>query len=248
MASSVARAAPPAPGSVMDDDAEGGGKTKSPLVLAAERIDRRTALLAGYLRKKNSADKWQKRWFEIVQAPATPGQAAPPPFWVYYKSSAAGQPLLCAMDLWRASEPGLEPPEPGEAEPCCFHITWDRFRVFRASTPHEALCWVNAIKQVQATRPSVTPLSEADRARALAGPPTPALSGLSRAGGAMGVEATGASKGAAAGAGPSPGTQEWSDKDRKRAKKGGADTRTGEGAGKGKGGEEGGVCGSCVIN
>lgn len=152
------------------------------------------------------------------------------------------------MDLWRASEPGLEPPEPGEAEPCCFHITWDRFRVFRASTPHEALCWVNAIKQVQATRPSVTPLSEADRARALAGPPTPALSGLSRAGGAMGVEATGASKGAAAGAGPSPGTQEWSDKDRKRAKKGGADTRTGEGAGKGKGGEEGGVCGSCVIN
>jgi hypothetical protein len=39
---------------------------KGHLVEAAERIDRATALLKGYLKKKNSAGHWQKRWFEIV--------------------------------------------------------------------------------------------------------------------------------------------------------------------------------------
>lgn len=41
-------------------------KVKSHLVAAAEREDRASAVLAGYLRKKNSGGHWQKRWFEIV--------------------------------------------------------------------------------------------------------------------------------------------------------------------------------------
>jgi hypothetical protein len=44
--------------------AGGGPKTKSALVVAAESLDRRQALLAGYLRKHNSQGRWQKRYFE----------------------------------------------------------------------------------------------------------------------------------------------------------------------------------------
>src|SRR4051812_21146681 len=53
-------------------------KPKSALVIAAERLDRRTATFSGYLRKKNSANRWQKRYFEIVSN-----------YWVYYKSSSS---------------------------------------------------------------------------------------------------------------------------------------------------------------
>ena len=95
-----------------DADEGGDGKSKSPLVIEAEKIDRRTALLSGHLRKLNSQEKWQKRWFEIV------GQ-----YWVYYKR-AEDSTLLCAMDLWRAGAPGLEPPAPGDGDGALeFHIT-----------------------------------------------------------------------------------------------------------------------------
>ncbi len=33
---------------------------------AAEKLDRAAAAMKGYLKKKNSAGHWQKRWFEIV--------------------------------------------------------------------------------------------------------------------------------------------------------------------------------------
>lgn len=93
-----------------DEKTPAGGK--SALVLAAEAVPRSAASLSGYLRKKNSADKWQKRWFEIV------GQ-----YWVYYKR-AEDSTLLCAMDLWRAGAPGLEPPAPGDGDGALeFHIT-----------------------------------------------------------------------------------------------------------------------------
>ena len=59
--------APGSPGGGGGGDGEAeAGKPKPALVVAAERLDRRTALLTGYLRKKNSANRWQKRYFEIV--------------------------------------------------------------------------------------------------------------------------------------------------------------------------------------
>lgn len=213
--------------SVAIDLDEGEGKNKSPLVLEAEKIDRRTALLSGTLRKLNSQDKWQKRYFEIVGH-----------YWVYYKSNASDQPMLCSMDLWRAGVPSIAAPEPGEAESCCFTIGWDRDRLFRAATPQDALTWVNAMKQVQATRPSPTPSTEADRSRALAGPPTPALSALRASAGA---EKGAASDAADAAAAP---TEDWSNRERKRKS---AEARPAAGAG-GDSSGGGSCCGRCVIS
>lgn len=160
--SATAPAAVSATGGGGGGDEEEGGTAKggkSALVLAAEACDRNApGTFKGYLRKKNSQDKWQKRWFELV------GNQ----FWVYYKSDKAGQPLLCAMDLWRAGAPGLEPAAEaaaaaggvaaaatgtGDDGTCDFHISWDRFRVFRAGSPAEAARWVSAIAAAQAARP-----------------------------------------------------------------------------------------------
>lgn len=128
--------------------ASGSVKSKSSLLLAAEKIDRRAALLSGYLRKKNSGNKWQKRYFEIVGN-----------FWVYYKSASSPE-MLCAMDLWKAGTPELVAPSAGDpsgldpsGESAEFAITWDRYRLFRAGSHGEAVRWVNAILQVQASRP-----------------------------------------------------------------------------------------------
>lgn len=239
-----AGALPAARGSTVSggDDEEGGGKAKSSLVLAAERIDRREALLQGFLRKKNSAEKWQRRYFLLLSH-----------YWVYCKNEQESSAILCAMDVWRAGEPNMEPPEPGETESRCFSITWDRFRIFRASTPADALRWVQAIRQVQASRPSPTPSSEADRARALAGPPTPSLSAHARAAGhggpavgSMGMEGPG-SRGAspAAGAAAASGAADW---DRRNRKSGGGDGRGGaaEAAAAGERGEKQACC-RCVV-
>lgn len=216
-----------------DGEAE-AGKPKPVLVVAAERLDRRTALLTGYLRKKNSSNRWQKRYFEIV------GQ-----YWVYYKSHTAPE-MLCAMDLWKASPPELLTPTGatggtslgGEEDGgmCEFSITWDRFRIFRASSPAEALRWVNAIQQVQALRPP----DAVDRSM-LAGPPTPALAGLAKVPPNGSINHGGG--GAGGGGGGSGGPADWD----KSGRKGGAG-----GSGKSPAGtpdttEEGGVCGSCTI-
>ena len=91
------------------DGTAGSGKSlgKSALASRAEQLPRAGAgfLCSGYLRKKNSADKWQKRWFEVLAARegAAGGPAA---FFVYYKSRESAD-LLCAMDLWRSSRPEL---------------------------------------------------------------------------------------------------------------------------------------------
>ena len=53
-------------------------------------------MIKGYLRKENSAGKWQKRWFEVVGR-----------FFVYYKR-ADSPSMLCAMDLWKAHTPESE--------------------------------------------------------------------------------------------------------------------------------------------
>ena len=118
-ASSSSAAAGPAPSSSASaassrargdsDGTAGSGKSlgKSALASRAEQLPRAGAgfLCSGYLRKKNSADKWQKRWFEVLSARegAAGGPAA---FFVYYKSRESAD-LLCAMDLWRSSRPEL---------------------------------------------------------------------------------------------------------------------------------------------
>jgi len=215
-----------------DADEGGAGKPKSALVLAAEKIDPRTAVLTGYLRKQNSAGRWQKRWFSLL------GQ-----YWVYAKSHTAPE-VLCAMDLWKASPPALQPPAAGEAESVEFSIEWDRFRLFRAASHAEAVRWVNAIAQVQAAKPAAT----VDRDRLLAGPPTPLLRGKG------GVSDTGAGDG-------KPGVEDWVDG--KRPGGGGAPVRSGKGGinssggggdnggdggdGDGGAGSGGGVCSSCAV-
>ena len=64
------------PQSVVTSATEAGGKNKSALVVQAEQLDRRGALFSGYLRKHNSAGRWQRRFFEIVGH-----------YWVYYKTN-----------------------------------------------------------------------------------------------------------------------------------------------------------------
>lgn len=122
-----------------------GNKPKSQLVTQAEQEDRQRALIKGYLRKENSASKWQKRWFEVVGR-----------YFVYYKTSESPG-MLCAMDLYRASTPEVvtQPDEAGNAvATSTFAIRWDRYRVFKADSPEEAVRWVNVMKAVQAANPA----------------------------------------------------------------------------------------------
>jgi hypothetical protein len=149
----VAGAGAPAGAALDDDEPEaGGGKGgKSALVLAAEACDRSRAAMRGWLRKKNSQEKWQKRWFELVDH-----------YWVYYKSDKAGQPLLCAMDLWRAGTPALEAPAAAGGETGGdFSITWDRFRACgallqlpRARAAGEVLCGAAPLSGAPACHPA----------------------------------------------------------------------------------------------
>lgn len=57
--------------------------------------------LAGYLRKRNRHDQWQKRFFEVVDH-----------YFVYYKR-ADSPDMLCAMDLYQADPPRVLPGPPG---------------------------------------------------------------------------------------------------------------------------------------
>jgi len=67
---------------------------------------------AGYLRKLNRHQHWQKRYFEVVDH-----------FFVYYKRDDSPD-LLCAMDLYQADPPRVLPSAPGrdgasrEDRPC----------------------------------------------------------------------------------------------------------------------------------
>lgn len=132
---------------------------KGSLVTLAERLAQQTApTMTGYIKKRNSENRWQRRYFVIV------GQ-----YFCYYKS-ADGGPMLCAMDLYRSGVPALA--SPGDATCCEFKICWDRERLFRAATPAEAAAWVRAIWTVQAGRPTSvagTPTSRSSLARSTAG-------------------------------------------------------------------------------
>lgn len=154
-------------------------KSKGNLVTTAERIRQTlTPSCAGYLKKHNSAGKWQKRYFEIVG-----GQ-----YFVYYKNKDS-KDMLCAMDLWRASAPELVTVGSsaaaaaikagaggeGGADPTAatdFAITWDRYRLFRASSKADAAKWVEAMKAAQGNRPETErrpTVSASSAAVALAG-------------------------------------------------------------------------------
>jgi len=78
---------------------------KSALVSKAEALPRSGAglLASGYLRKMNSSNRWQRRWFEVLVSPAEA-------YFVYYKQRDSAE-LLCAMDVWRSSRPQLLVPE-----------------------------------------------------------------------------------------------------------------------------------------
>jgi hypothetical protein len=127
-------------------DVEEAPKVKSALVVAAERLDRQSAVCSGYLRKQNSEGKWQRRYFEILVG----SNGA---FFVYYKRHDSPV-MLCSMDLWRATVPELAPATEGDPAPDTFGITWDRFRLFRATSHADAVRWVTAMLQVQARRPA----------------------------------------------------------------------------------------------
>jgi hypothetical protein len=120
-------------------------KSKSNLVQVAEGYSRKNAVIKGYLKKRNSNGKWQKRYFEIV------GQ-----YFVYYKNKESDE-MLCAMDLWRASAPerikSKDNDDNEKDKDCDFAITWDRFREFRAPSSKDADDWVKYMLQVQAKRP-----------------------------------------------------------------------------------------------
>ena len=123
--------------------AEEEGERKNPLLIAAEKIARERATMSGYLRKKNSADKLQKRYFLIL--PGGGGIS----YFVYYKSNAADVPMLAAMDLSRAGRPELLPASSPEGD-AAFSIMWDRQRSFQAGSRAEAGKWVEAILAAQA--------------------------------------------------------------------------------------------------
>jgi len=122
-------------------------KSKSNLVHVAEGFSRSSAVIKGYLKKKNSNGKWQKRYFEIV------GQ-----YFVYYKNKESDE-MLCAMDLWRASAPeriklsSSSKDKNDDSSDADFAITWDRFREFRAPNSNDADAWVKCMIEVQAKRP-----------------------------------------------------------------------------------------------
>ena len=124
---------------------EGAPKAKSALVLAAEAVKSGPKVAAGYVRKENSASKFQRRYFEIRGGR----------YWVYYKSQESSE-ILCAMDLWRASAPALVPPGAGDVPDTgdVFSITWDRDRLFKAANHADAVRWVDAIVACQAQRPA----------------------------------------------------------------------------------------------
>ena len=118
----------------------------NPLVIAAARISRSSAVLTGYLKKKKSAGdsdaagvKWQKRFFLLL--PGANGIS----YFCYYKTAAADAVMLAAMDLSRAGPPELI----NDGADSVFAIQWDRFREFQASSRAEAVAWVNAIAAAQ---------------------------------------------------------------------------------------------------
>jgi hypothetical protein len=209
-------------------------KSKGTLVTQAERFSRSSAAVAGYLKKKNSAGKWQKRWFEVV------GQ-----YFVYYKSKTSDE-MLCALDLWRASAPELLQPDPADPESSAdFAITWDRFRTFRAGSRAEASRWVEAMKEVQGKRPGAEKKPNVPATVAAA-----AVSPARRSSRAGGVES--ASLGGDAVKNPAYGTaasgkkvDEWGTADKAGGGKGDGGKGKGKG-GKGKGAkadkEDGGGC------
>lgn len=170
----------------------GAAKPKSSLVLAAERAGKAT--FGGYLRKLNSAQQWQKRYFEVIGGR----------YWVYRKSSAPTAEILCAMDLWRSGPPAVLPP--GDHGDAVFSIVWDRYRLFRASYREEAETWVRQMRMAQSNRPpdmaAATPATAAG----------PALPAFATAGGTLAASATAPppSEGGATGTQP----QDWSSRDR----------------------------------
>jgi hypothetical protein len=129
--------------------AEADPKNKD-LVIEASKIPRETSIIRGFLRKKNSSDKWQKRYFEVLLS-ANNGSA----YFVYYKDAEKSSPMLCAMDLARSSLPALVVTSvagkelTGSSNEADFAITWDKYRTFRAGNRTEAEKWVEAIKTAQ---------------------------------------------------------------------------------------------------
>lgn len=164
----------------------GAAKQKSSLVLAAERAGKATH--SGYLRKLNSAQQWQKRFFEIIGGR----------YWVYRKSSAPTAEILCAMDLWRSGPPAVLPP--GDHGDAVFSIVWDRYRLFRAATREEAETWVRQMRMAQSNRPPDM---------AAAAPAATAMPAFATPGGAL-AAATPAPPPAAAAATTTAQTQDWS--------------------------------------
>jgi hypothetical protein len=166
------------------------------LVVEACKIPRETSLIRGFLRKKNSADKWQKRYFEVLSA----NNVA---FFVYYKDAEKTSPMLCAMDLSKSSLPALVVQNvvgkdlTGSSNEADFAITWDRYRTFRAGNRSEAEKWVEAIKNAQSNLNS-------NRKAPLVDPQTAALA----------VDAK--KSGALVNYGSANGTSEWGKKDEKR--------------------------------
>ena len=166
------------------------------MVVEACKIPRETSLIRGFLRKKNSADKWQKRYFEVLSA----NNVA---FFVYYKDAEKTSPMLCAMDLSKSSLPALVVQNvvgkdlTGSSNEADFAITWDRYRTFRAGNRSEAEKWVEAIKNAQSNLNS-------NRKAPLVDPQTAALA----------VDAK--KSGALVNYGSANGTSEWGKKDEKR--------------------------------
>lgn len=142
-------------------------KPKSSLVLAAERAGKAT--YSGYLRKLNSAQQWQKRYFEVIGGR----------YWVYRKSSAPSAEILCAMDLWRSGPPSVLPP--GDHGDSVFSIVWDRYRLFRASNREEAEAWVRHMRSAQNNRPPDM---------AASAPASPALPAFATSGGTLSAAQT----------------------------------------------------------
>jgi hypothetical protein len=186
-------------------------KSKGTLVAVAERYPRSSAVMSGYLRKRNSEGKWQKRYFEIV------GQ-----YFVYYKSKQSDE-MLCALDLWRASAPEMIPYDPTDPDSGAdFAITWDRFRPFRAASKAEAFNWVAAMKEVQGKRPG------ADKRPSIPATIAAAAVSPSRRASAAGGDGAGLGGGtdATAGSGSSK-VSEWSNAEKTDGKSGGGKKKKG---------------------
>ena len=164
-------------------------------------------------------------------------------FQVYYKVREAPE-MLCAMDLWKAGLPQLSPPAPGETGSSEFSIVWDRHRLFRAESPADCTRWVDAIRRVQAQRPTGTPVQP--------GGASPAF--LTPGGGPVAAQSGGSatptpSKGGG-GAGGSAAASEWG-KSSARSGGGGGGANGRAGGQKGdddRGGGGGGFCSNCVVS